>query len=259
MEAVKSLSWNTGDSPVPIVRRAMLVRQYDSLVAITWMVKRHLGYATVPLLRPACEELLWAKYLRRINGDQAATLISCNLAQEVLRTLKAQEAYWGSAANAALGLGPAFELYSSLQPQARLELTALGKALRWPQRAVGEGRPPSARYLAEQTDSVALYEFLYHATSQFVHYSPHQLLRRVWGQPGALTIQSSHVEEYYGAFALKWGTHLFMETLLSVQDSLPSDVDADYKKALDTMRRLYDSAPVIIIGPEELHWPMLPP
>jgi len=123
---------------------------------------------------------------------------------------------------------------------------------------VKEGRPPSARYIAEQTDSVALYDFLYHATSQFVHYSPHQLFRRAWGQPGSLIIQSSHVEEYYGIFALKWGTHLFMQTLLSVQDSLPSDVDADYSQALDIVKRLYDSEPVMIIGPEELYWPDSP-
>ena len=59
MLEVSVLNWDGTQGYLPIIRRSILRRQLDSLEAIVGLVESHHGDAAVPLLRPACEELLW--------------------------------------------------------------------------------------------------------------------------------------------------------------------------------------------------------
>jgi hypothetical protein len=54
----------------------------------------------------------------------------------------------------------------------------------------------------------SFYEFVYHATSATVHFSPIQLMRGVWGVPGEVRVDLTPVEARLADFGLYWGMRL---------------------------------------------------
>ena len=63
VERASKLAWSPSDGYLPILRRAVLVRQYDGLESIAHLVGAERGYAAVPLLRPS-----WGQ--RRFGGGR---------------------------------------------------------------------------------------------------------------------------------------------------------------------------------------------
>ena len=59
IEAVSNQKWSKKNGFLQIVRCAVIVRQYEMLEVISNLVQKNMGYAAGPLLRPACEELIW--------------------------------------------------------------------------------------------------------------------------------------------------------------------------------------------------------
>src|SRR5262245_10313395 len=106
VDAASDLPWDMKDGFVPIVRRAILRRQFDSLEVISHLVDQKKGYAAGPLLRPACEEAIWIKYLAGIERGDSEELLKCIMSEELLASLRAQDAYGGRAATKELGLVP---------------------------------------------------------------------------------------------------------------------------------------------------------
>lgn len=76
-------------------RRAILRRQFDSLEVISQLVAEKKGYAACPLLRPACEELMWITYLSGIGHDKSEELLRCPASGELRDSLRAQDKYGG--------------------------------------------------------------------------------------------------------------------------------------------------------------------
>lgn len=52
-----------------LVCRCVLRRQCEALEAIVNLVSSGEAHSSVPLLRPACEEFLWGKYLRTLKPE----------------------------------------------------------------------------------------------------------------------------------------------------------------------------------------------
>src|SRR5258708_35247688 len=75
----------------------------------------------------------------------------------------------------------------------------IGKQLHWPNKPMS--LMPSMAWLSRQVNRERDYKFLYHATSRFVHFTPGELFRRVWGRQGQVDIGSTTFSEYWTAFA----------------------------------------------------------
>lgn len=102
IDSARKRTWNPRiDGVLPIVQRAVLVRQYECLDTILYLEKNLRGYAGVVLLRPAVEELIWCKYLDTIDGVLANTLVLLISQIEVEDSLKAQDGYLGRTAQKA--------------------------------------------------------------------------------------------------------------------------------------------------------------
>jgi hypothetical protein len=61
---------------------------------------------------------------------------------------------------------------------------------------------------------------LYHGTSRYVHFSTQEILRRVWGKKGEVTISSRAFQRYWIDFAISWGSRLFLDLLTVCVDDL---------------------------------------
>jgi len=59
--------------------------------------------------------------------------------------------------------------------------------------------------MSKQTGLLELYNYLYHATSTFVHFSPNNLLRMGWGNLPDVQYSISNFKLYYKDFSLFYG------------------------------------------------------
>lgn len=84
------LEWKESDGFAPVIFRAAIKRQYESLNSIVAMSRTDNGYSMVSLLRPACEELIWIKYLKHIGLEDANELLRMMAVVEIGKTIEAQ-------------------------------------------------------------------------------------------------------------------------------------------------------------------------
>ena len=256
VESANDLTWKPSEGFLPIMYRSILRRQFEYLDAISYLVAEERGYAAPPLLRPSSEELIWTKYFTSISSDDAEQLLQNIANLELIDSIKAQDDYAGRAVTEELGLAPALLGSEKRKEAIRAKLTTLGEKLNWNHHATRNGFPPSLRWLAKTTRQTELYNYIYHATSRFVHFSGVELLCRAWGKPGHLSIRSSHFRDYWASFSLYWGLRLFAETTVEVCNTpgMP-DEGVDVGNLLAAARRISQHGKVPIITAEELKWP----
>jgi hypothetical protein len=253
MDHVRTLDWDGSQGFAPILRRSAVVRQFDCLKVILKLSMEQTGDAAVPLLRPACEELLWLTYFDKLSEADAKTLAELLTRKDLLADLEAQAAEVGTDAMNGFGLLEALEAHRSLKQSLNDQLKSLGQRLNWPKNR----ETPSTWFIAKATNSEDLYKFLYHATSRYVHFSAVELGRRGWGRPGHLEISSKPYERVWAQFSLSWGSRLFGLTLAAVlerfvSEGIPEPDHAALQSAFDAIAQV----PLIpIITPEEMVWP----
>jgi hypothetical protein len=259
IDSASAFKWDPSSGFLAIIRRAIIRRQFESLETTAHLVDSGRGFAAVSQLRPACEELIWAKYLAKLDPSVANELIGTFLRTEIYDSLTAQDQYLGRSATKEMGLLQHLQGATKYQPQVRAQLKLMGMRLKWPKRSVEQGGFPSVRWLAGATDMLRDYSFLYHATSRYVHFSPTELARRVWGTPTQMSVKSSNFGDYWNAFALTWSFRLFAESYLVLHESLESEgmanPDMDEREVLAAFEKLNEIGLIPIITPDELAWP----
>ncbi|HEV7567358.1 MAG TPA: DUF5677 domain-containing protein [Microbacteriaceae bacterium] len=221
--AIDELSVCTlGASITSVVMRASLRRQAESLTAIGRLVASDEGFAAVPLLRPACEELIVGRYLALVSPSQSDAILQACAVKQVAHSLAAQRAMVGDDVIERLGLTDYLLRSTSKSEAADENFTRLRVELGWPAFRQAPGLP-STKWMARKTGSLDLYEYLFHATSRTVHFSVAELLRRAWYRDdGEITISSSQFERHWAAFALYEGSLLLAETAIVVWNVLES-------------------------------------
>lgn len=258
IDSSSKLAWEPSTGFRRVIFRAIIIRQYECLEGIVHLVEKNRGYAGVALLRPAFEELIWAKYLAQLDEGDANNLLVCLAQKEIFETLKSQDDYIGRTQTKKLGLFDHLNKMIGVQPATRSQLSDLGKRLGWNKRMIANSMPPSLQFLAKKTGMTSLYNFLFHASSRFVHFSTSELLRRAWGSPKEITIRSENFSDYWSTFALVWGLKLLNDTYLSLNESLVADgvidPEIDPAKILLALQEIADFGFVPSITPEELNW-----
>ena len=95
----------------------------------------------------------------------------------------------------------------------------LKEKLEWP-NSTSQSPIPSILWLAKKTGERKIYDYIYFASSRFVHFSTHELMRRCWGDPSteSMSINSSKFNDYWGHFSLYWGYKLFLRTVILIDE-----------------------------------------
>jgi hypothetical protein len=240
-----------------VIWRSILLRQIESLAVAVHLVETNHGYTAVPLVRPACEELLWLRYITNLAPADRKSLIECLIATGLLKDVEAQEGEVGEEEMTAMGLGEALSGFRAAAPSNRQKLKALGRRLGWPERAVRNGEVPSAWFVATATGSEQMYRFLYYASSRYVHFSPVELARRGWGQPGRLEISSNVYEPIWALFSLAWSARLLGWTLNASLDQIAAEkLPEPPHEMLQQAFELIANVPLMpLITSDELDWP----
>lgn len=220
VDHASKLTWKVSDGFWLLVCRCVLRRQFDALEAIVNLVGRGEAHSSVPLLRAACEEFLWVKYLRTLKPELREVIVLQKSQIETADTLDAQRAYAGDKLMQEFGFTTTFmDALRENRSAAQMKLKVVKKQLKWPTKPEFL---PSANFLARVTNEKELYDLIYHATSRTVHFTVSELLRRAWGDAKEVTISSQHMHGYWSKFSLYWGWRLFFFTFVEIAEAFES-------------------------------------
>jgi hypothetical protein len=116
-------------------------------------------------------------------------------------------------------------------------------------------------HVADKTGMKAIYDQIYHGTSRGVHFSPHHLMRMVWGPTdGPHSATLDNFERYYEAYALTntgWLFCTLIEHYWKVADAEPEN---SLKELVAKMfKSLHEFGKVPIVSAEELMCSQLDP
>lgn len=257
VHASSQIAWTPDQGVLPLVRSSVIKRQHECLTIAVDLVDRGQGFAAVGFLRPACEEYLWAKYLSAITKADAERLLKVLVKSELWDSLKAQDDYSGNTAMAQMELAPYFKRMETSRKFRAAEVKAIGTKLKWEKRTLENSQFPSMSFIAKSVGETKLYKILYHASSRYVHFSPHELMRRAWGKSGDVSVSSEHFSKYWGSFVLYWGTYLLASTVsaaYSLGDPPEVDLPLDADRLIAAASAIGELGPVPIITAGELEW-----
>jgi hypothetical protein len=231
-----------------LIKRAAVVRQTEALTTMLKMTESEHGHFAATLLRPAYEELIWIEYLNK-HPDESAGLASELCLLEVSNSITAQNDFAGPTGMNELGFNYFTEKENATRTHSvESRIRVIGKKLNWKLRG---GTLPSMAWLSQQVGRQRDHEFLYHATSRYVHFSVQELARRVLGTQGKISIGSTPFSDYWQTIALYWGTRLNVDLLFACADIL-GEKKLDAKKREEVAVFLKEFAQVPIITTQEL-------
>jgi len=256
VDSVSVLPWTTRDGFWTVVVRAVLRRQFDWLEGSIELVKSRRSDMSIALLRPACEEFLWIKYLRTLSKEDREVVILAKNDVEAYRSLKAQLDDSGQDVMRKIGFPDDFlEGYKVANDEAEKKLKGIGARLGWNLRK--NQVVPSLALIARTVNEKGLYDLIYHATSRTVHFSVSELFRRAWGSPEKLTISSKYMNGYWKTFTLYWTVRIFFFTFVEIGAEFEEQGVAlrgiDGRRFLPLMRRFTKRGMVPIITPREMN------
>ena len=251
---VKKFSWDGADADQcwQFLCRSVIVRQIEALRAALTMAKIGQGSFAVTFLRPAYEELIWIQYLKT-HEALANELVRLLAVHENAASIDAQNQFIGANAMLTHGFSQAFvKRYLAANRETDARLREIGRQLGW-----RDGQTlPSVAFMARKVCREKEYNFIYHATSRFVHFSPVELFRRVWGKSGNVTISTENFSRYWTDFSLYSGVRIFVETasIAAISDFQSGHIE---KEIGDEILQLVEGLhPVGIVTAGEMErWP----
>jgi hypothetical protein len=213
IQNLSNYSWSGSSTEqfVEFVKRSALIRQYEAIAAVRSAFENGTSHLLASLLRPAYEEMLWLEYIRK-HKEVSLDLILSMAQNEVYNGIEAQRGYLTKSELNEIGFTSSI-LKAASEALKRTEdsLLAIGKKLSWRQGAL----KPTITSIAKSVGRHEEYLFLYHGTSRAVHFSPHELGRRVWGSYGDVKISSNNFSSYWNDFTIIWQWRIFSESALA--------------------------------------------
>lgn len=200
------------------------------------------AFAVTSALRGVCEDIIVLKFLGTFTKRDRDEAVGVLMMKSVLEFMQQQTAFFNKY-RPSQPILEAKDVSAEIQGL-KLRLRGFRKSYRWKKHREW----PSMREMAEATELLPLYDFLYAGTSSFVHFSPNNLIRmgKVVGGGERMVFSTSNFSDYYSAFNRFYGLFLFITFTTTFAGSLGcrGDIQAPVEKL---MRHL----------DEELRWPEL--
>src|SRR4051812_34307194 len=203
------------------------------------------AFAVTSALRGVCEDIIVLKWLGTFSKRDRDEAVGILMMKNVLEFMQQQTAF--------------FTKYRPSQPileakDVNAEIHGLKQRLRgfrknykWKKHREW----PSIREMAEATDLLPLYDFVYAGTSSFVHFSPNNLIRMGKIVPASadgerMVFSPANFSEYYNDFNRFYGLFLFITFCTTFASTL--GCRDGIQPAIEQLMRHLD---------EELRWPEL--
>jgi len=209
--------------------RATFIKAFDYNYSLNCRRSTLPAFFTIPPLRGICEDIIYFRCLASWKVRERDSILRTLMLTNVFSNLKCQTKFFKT--------NRLFQDVLPITPNQRRRLKRLGaKAVRlWQRHGFNNVSSytfsPSTRSLARQANLLPLYDYLYHAASEFVHFNPRELLRSGWGdmkggQMLEVRFSSENFSLYYREFAVVYGSYLLclFVKLLARNLRIPKDV-----------------------------------
>lgn len=210
------------EGPFRCALRSSIVKAFE-FAAVTHK-KGMPPYFLAPTLRGICEELIVLSFLAPISSRDA--LIECLSIDGVFQGLKGQESFFKETRP----WQPVVRYTQSPHDKVHADLLALAGAEGWTLRK--HATLPTVRWMAESRGLLPLYDLIYAATSRYVHFTPHFLMRMAWTEldktqkhdvplSTEYTFSTSHFHQYHAAFNRTYSAYMLTLMLRRFADEFP--------------------------------------
>lgn len=211
--------------------KATIIKAYEFVASINGHHEEYM-YFTLPSLRGICEEYIVEKFIFVHFPESKDEIIQLRHSYDHFKSAIVQWKYFEINRPDQLLYykddfpGQMKAIQNKLRTIIRTKLPA----------APGKGVFPSVYFMSKEIGELELYNYLYHASSTFVHFSPNNLLRMGWGNLPDVQFSTSHFKLYYKDFSLFYGL-LLLSKLCEWQTAngfLPS-FDTNHCKTMDAI------------------------
>lgn len=193
-------------------------------------------------LRGMCEDLIALKCILKLPAIDRDSVINSYNAILVSESLHSQKKFFDDEKSIFPVLGPNSFNFDIPVLEAKLKAA-------WSSLGYADKIFPSVNSMAVNSGLQVIYDFLYHATSRTVHFSPNLLMRMAWynKKTEKLTVTTSNFKEYYAAFNTFYGSYLFIKfaKTFSKELSLGKDFKQLIKKLEDNTDKVYTYPEII--------------
>jgi hypothetical protein len=232
--------------------RSVIVRQYEYLdfTKEACRIKRA-NFSTLGL-RPAFEELVWLRYIRKIPFQERERLLVLLTQNELARRYKAQATFFGDGDAKRRGFPKQFVLsIPQLSKRVNASISELKSTYGWH----GNKLLPSVSDLAGKVDLTKEYNFIYEGSSRCVHFSTQELLRMVWGDKERTYISFRELQDYWMHFSIYWSVFIFSASVAAIpSEAFPADSELNTDKMLAAAEKLGKYGTPPILTPEECNF-----
>jgi hypothetical protein len=180
------------------------------------------GFFVTATLRGICEDLIVFTFLDGLGAEERNKALSLLMSLNLAEGIRAQSEFFADMRPWQPVVQP-----SKKNSDKEQELRALSGKLGW------KGRQPwpTVWHMAKAASLHPLYSYLYSATSKWVHFSPHILLRMGWGgntlddlgDHTEWTFTTANFAQYYVEFNQIYSLMLFLQLLRGPASSLLPD------------------------------------
>lgn len=192
--------------------RAALVKSFEFAEVVHADPPPDHGFFITPTLRGLCEDLIALSFIARLSTGDRNEVVSLLLAKNFEEGVAAQVDFFKSNRP----WQPVVQLPKQEAAATEARLRVLAKSLEW----TGRQPWPSVWFMAKASSLAPLYSYIYAATSKWVHFSPHILLRMGWGgSPSKVdrstewTFTTSNFRNYYADFNRVYSVMLLLQLI----------------------------------------------
>jgi hypothetical protein len=220
---------------------AAIAKAYDFLVwSLDKKAKSSKDFLSLATLRSICEDLIGLSFLAQYPKEVRDEVVTLIMMAEVSETAAAQRRFFG-AYRGKKQLVYSRELSGREFADCRKRVTELigMEPMRY-------GLLPSVNKMAQAVSLSELYQFLYHGTSRFVHFSPR------------FKFSAKNFQDYYREFGFFWGHWLLVLLVrLNVTAGLMEKVALEYADTIESALKEWVRWPELVtfeemnIKPEE--------
>jgi len=194
----------TADSAFDCSTTASLVKAYEFCIEATESNKEN-SFFLLASLRGICEDYISLKFIHEKEKASENRICFLRASEETYASSIAQWHFF--AANR-----PSQRLYYGVTfDDALKDIRKELKLLLKDHLNKSNASMPKVYYMAEKVGLIPLYRYVYHATSQFVHFNPRLLLRLGWFGPPKFEFSTKSFGGYYNDFSMFYGVYLLVE------------------------------------------------
>jgi hypothetical protein len=167
---------------------AALVKSYEFICTLSKHTDEN-TFLMVSSLRGMCEDYIVLRYIFNEHNQNKDQIVELMMLTDIYSSSMVQWMFFEKYhPNQILYYDADFPKKEEFKDKLRKLVNSQG-------RKNGKQLLPSVRYMADKSGLSELYDYIYHATSIFVHFNPHILLRMGWGDLPEVT---------FGMHPLNW-------------------------------------------------------